>query len=166
MHNLMIDTSDCNEKALAAEHATTVTVNDAGASIDSRAQTKRRLSDRDVVWDVAGADTVDTEGEAAVDVCLKEEEDAASTDVDDSTTHCCALLESSCFALALVVIGMVMGTLLPSPTLADAAAVSPTYWQESATAFSLAANVSGSSAEVGCRVARDQTIGSLTGLEC
>ena len=111
----MLDTSDYNERALAAEHSATAAVNDAGASksADARTQPEQRLPGREIDSVATGFLEVD-------DVDMEGEEDTASTDVNDSNTRCAGLLESSAFALALVVIGMIIGAdclLQPSPTL-------------------------------------------------
>jgi hypothetical protein len=104
------------------------------------------------------------DGEEVEDVDEEKEEDFSLMDVNNPTTSCCAFIESTCFALALVVIGMVMGTLLPSPTVADAAEVNPTEWQKLSTTHPTANAESWFSTEVGLHVTRDQAIWSLTGL--
>ena len=93
--------------------------------VDAQTQeeTVKEAASQEDVEDVADGKHVD-------DVVEQDEEDAPPVNVNTSTARCGAFIESTCFALTLVIIGMVMGTLLPFPAVADAAVVNPTSWQQ------------------------------------
>ena len=107
---------------------------------DTEAPCRKEVEDADEEEDEDCSLMKVVDEEEVEDADEEEDEDCSSMDVNNSTTGCCAFIESTCFALALVVIGMIMGTLLPSPTAADAAEVNPTGWQKFSTTHGVPTN--------------------------